>query len=61
MQLGEPFTGSQAEQLFHSGVMRLPALEVLSHCCVGASGSLEPWEDDKLAFAGLVRFRLLQG
>ena len=42
------------------GVVRHPVAEVLGHCCVGSSGSLEPWEDDKLAFAGLVCFDCLR-
>lgn len=55
-QLGKPFTGFQAEQRFRLGVVRHPVVEVLGHGCVGASGSLVPWEDDKLAFTGLVCF-----
>jgi len=60
MQLGEPFPGCQTEQRFCMGVVRRPVVEVFGHGCVRASGSFEPWEDNKLAFAGLVCFRLLE-
>ena len=58
-QQGKPFTGCQAEQRFHSGVVRHPVVEVLGHGCVGplCHGRMTSWPSPDLSVFNCLRVR----